>query len=87
MPEELRPDLCKVILYPPDEQPFSGETVDLIVMEDPKQPGRWKDGSVGRMINSFLHQGLTLCVVSGNRYHLLKPRHGIDGLFKTSVMN
>lgn len=77
MPAELRPDVCKVLFYPPETQPFENELVDLIVMEDPKQPGRWKDGPVGRMIASFRKQGLTLCIVSGTDYTLLKPQPAV----------
>ncbi len=73
MPEDLRPDKSKVIFYPPAEQPYPDKVVDLIVMEDPKQSGRWQSGAVGRLVNSFRHQGLTLCVVSGDRNEVLPP--------------
>lgn len=74
MPEELRPDRSRVIFYEPPVQPLPDTTIDLMVLEDPQEPGRWKRGAIAKAIDYLLSQKLRLCVSDGTRHFLVTAK-------------
>ena len=74
MPDELRPDRCKVIFYEPSVQPFPETHVDLMLLEEPQTPGRWRRGAVAKAIDYLLSLNLRLCVSDGTRHFLLTAK-------------
>ncbi len=74
---EERPSSCKFFecLWLTDERMPEDLRPDKskVIFYPPAESGRWQSGAVGRLVNSFRHQGLTLCVVSGDRNEVLPP--------------
>lgn len=61
MPEELRPDRSKVVLW------MTTDNKRLIAGVDPARPDAYKEGMMGRTLDVLIEKGLDVIVVNGDK--------------------
>lgn len=66
LPEELRPDRCKVVLEAVDDRNF-------IAFVDPQYPTIWQEGEIIKVLDSMLRENFAVVVLVGGIRNILLP--------------
>lgn len=73
LPDELRPDRCKVVMFEPAATPHI-----LALHVDPDFPDAWRQKSIAALVRAYVRKGGEVRVVAGDlRYRI--NRDGLTG--------